>query len=437
MAAVAQYVRPKIAVLGAGAAGSFFAASVLRGKLARGVRKQHPSVTVFERASRVGGRCCTRDVRGQAVDLGVSSFNGGHAADEIWERALDDLQRKGVVEEWHCRTGRLSAGQDKCTPVAVPPQFRGTRGAAGICEHLLEGADVRCGANVESAWWDGQQWQVLTEGSEEPQEFDWLVATSPFQTGGALQETTEHCGDNVDNARGGYHMVASLSAASRVRRAPQLTVALVWSEDDGEARAELGKLPFDRILVTDSPELKRVERQGPCRLLIHAAPSFAERVLKHVSLAQDRRLTTSVSYRSELAPAEEVQVARAVGLAAARLCRRLGVRLPQERTANEARFDTVVGVWADHPSESSFRSPTHLPVSRMALVGDFIAPALVGGYGQVSSMVCSQLVQSGTEPQLEYAALSGLRAGFDVLHSVANPLQQKRPSATWERNYSL
>eukprot|EP00756_Hemistasia_phaeocysticola_P050517 Hpha_TRINITY_DN25446_c0_g1::TRINITY_DN25446_c0_g1_i1::g.167708::m.167708 len=166
---------PRVAVLGAGLSGSFCAGNVLRSTAHLGVR---PHVVVYDRQPQLGGRLATRQLRDQYVELGAHSFRGDTTVDPAWEAALRFLEAEGLMEATRRTSGLLrKTGEPKFG--RTERCFQPTRGNAQICEHLLEGAELRLGCEVVRMHpVGGSSW--LVEDAEGLRElFDWVVVTSP------------------------------------------------------------------------------------------------------------------------------------------------------------------------------------------------------------------------------------------------------------------
>jgi len=160
--------RPEVLVVGAGVAGLACARELARGGL---------RVRVLERARGVGGRCATRRVEGQPVDIGVAFL---HGRDPGFLAALDEVAAPRL-EGWPREI--LGTGRP-CQPEAYQPGERRLAFAGGISElakHLSGGLDVRCDARVESLDLAGALPEARLEGGGAESAPALVLAAAPEQ----------------------------------------------------------------------------------------------------------------------------------------------------------------------------------------------------------------------------------------------------------------
>jgi hypothetical protein len=158
---------PEILVVGAGVSGLACARD-----LARADRR----VRLLERARGVGGRCATRRVEGQPVDIGVAFL---HGRDPGFLSALDEVA--GARAPWPEEirgTGR------PCQPEAYQPGERRLAFADGVSafpRHLAAGLDVRCEAPVEALELEGARLRARLEGGALEEAPTVVLAVAPEQ----------------------------------------------------------------------------------------------------------------------------------------------------------------------------------------------------------------------------------------------------------------
>ena len=124
-----------VVVIGAGVSGLSFA---------RHVAAQGVSVVVLDKARGVGGRCATRRIDGQPVDLGVTYLHGSHPAFVDAVRAVPSVQRIA----W---PSRIEGEGPPCSPRALAEgeqRFAMVDGLTAFAKHLAAGLDVRLSTRV-------------------------------------------------------------------------------------------------------------------------------------------------------------------------------------------------------------------------------------------------------------------------------------------------
>jgi len=162
-----------VLVVGAGVAGL---------ACARALSAAGASVSVIDRARGVGGRCATRRVEGQPVDLGVAFL---HGRDPDFLAALESVPATplpGWPQEVH-GTGR------PCQPEAFRPG-EGRRayveGVNAFPRWLARGIGVRLGARVERLELSDRLPRAVLEGGEAIEAETLVLALAPEQSGRLL-----------------------------------------------------------------------------------------------------------------------------------------------------------------------------------------------------------------------------------------------------------
>eukprot|EP01062_Namystynia_karyoxenos_P044502 TRINITY_DN32818_c0_g1_i1.p1 TRINITY_DN32818_c0_g1~~TRINITY_DN32818_c0_g1_i1.p1 ORF type:complete len:495 (+),score=134.07 TRINITY_DN32818_c0_g1_i1:76-1485(+) len=435
---------PRVAILGAGLAGGSAAAAILRGGIPPGSVRPH--VVTFDRRPHCGGRMHTRSLQEVPnIDVGAHSFRApGGSGNAAWDAFLRRLFNDGVVEEWHCSAGRLTRN-GRLQPLPSPPHYRGIGGAQRIVEHLFEGAEMRLGTGIRTGYWRGRGGWLLIDDDGEEHTFDWVVATSPglAREDGPLRNAAECAGAyGYESQKGVQRLVKCAAALGAVPVGPQVSLALVWREDDEGARAAVASLPFDVVEVEGCRVLSRIERQGPAHIVARTTADHAAAVMGtpfSASVVATDPLSASSSEpcglavlmgQGERSEQARQQAARHIAQATAAACLRCGVRLPQRYeaaggTAEDGalvrggrRVQTSLALWQDAVLEAAYRANTWVPETRLGICGDFVAPETIGVTNQESSLHCSTLVSRNVPACAEFAATSGLRTGHEVLQAL-------------------
>jgi predicted NAD/FAD-dependent oxidoreductase len=131
---------------------------------------------VLERARGVGGRCATRRLEGQPVDIGVAFL---HGRDPAFLAALEAVP--GARPGWP--EAILGTGRP-CQPEAYRPGERRLAIADGVSafpKHLGAGLDVRCEARVEALDLGGSRPRVRLEGGAVEEAPVVVLAVAPEQ----------------------------------------------------------------------------------------------------------------------------------------------------------------------------------------------------------------------------------------------------------------
>jgi hypothetical protein len=143
---------------------------------ARDLARAGRRVRVLERARGVGGRCATRRVEGQPVDIGVAFLHGRHPA---FLAALDEVA--GARAAW---PEEIRGAGRPCQPEAYQPGERRLAFADGVSafpRHLAAGLDVRCAAPVEALELDGPSPRARLEGGALEEAPTLVLAVAPEQ----------------------------------------------------------------------------------------------------------------------------------------------------------------------------------------------------------------------------------------------------------------
>ncbi len=158
----------KIAIIGAGLAGSYLAAQLAA---------TH-AVTVFEKARGAGGRMSTRRAVPYAFDHGAQYFT---AASDEFRAFLAPLIREGTVATWPDSIA-LWAG----ATISDKPKFSAVPGMNALCQSLVAGSDVRFGARVDSLRRRADGWVLSSADGAQAGPYDWVISTAPAPQSAAL-----------------------------------------------------------------------------------------------------------------------------------------------------------------------------------------------------------------------------------------------------------
>jgi renalase len=160
----------RVAVIGAGLAGSSCAAGLVRAGA---------TVTVFEKATMVGGRMATRrggwigtDGRRQSVSFDYGS-HGFSPVRPRFKAVMARAMAAGCVSEWHPRV-HTAWSQEAANCLAASPQTH------TLCDFLLAGATVQLDSTVRRLQRniDGR-WYVAADGRPLAGPFDQVAITHP------------------------------------------------------------------------------------------------------------------------------------------------------------------------------------------------------------------------------------------------------------------
>lgn len=156
------------AIIGAGMAGL---------TLARHLSTDH-KITLFEKASRPGGRVASRDGTGVVFDHGAQFFT---ARSPQFQDFLTTLIEAGVVADWHADFVEMEAGHITARRRWTEefPHYVGVPNMAAIGDHLAQGLDIRYQTRISELSKHGQSWLLKDNDGREFGPFDRVVVTLP------------------------------------------------------------------------------------------------------------------------------------------------------------------------------------------------------------------------------------------------------------------
>jgi renalase len=229
---------------------------------ARGLADSGISVLVVERAGQVGGRCATRRVDGQPVDLGPL-FLHGHQPEFLAALAVVDGVTR--LDGW---PARVRGRGIPCQPQALDPQERRVAFAEGVDafpRQLAAGLDVRLGATVERLEPTAAGWRVHVAGGPPLTGRDVVLALAGEQTRRLLADLPAN--PRVASIRAVLGMFASL---------PTLTLAAGYGRDVADPDWDI-VLPDEpgALLLAALESSKRPGPRGPT-LVLQASPRWSQ-----------------------------------------------------------------------------------------------------------------------------------------------------------------
>jgi predicted NAD/FAD-dependent oxidoreductase len=157
---------PTVAVIGAGISGAACARVLYR----HGVR-----VRVFDKGRGPGGRACTRRVSGFEFDHGAQYFT---ASDPVFERAVDDWRRRGLVAPWPTAVHRVRRGQHTSLG-DQPRRFVAVPRMSALATALVEGLEVRQEVRVARTLQRAHGWECTSATDEPLGPYDAVVIATP------------------------------------------------------------------------------------------------------------------------------------------------------------------------------------------------------------------------------------------------------------------
>ena len=246
---------PRIAVIGAGLAGSI---------CARTLGDHGLDVKVFDKSRGPGGRMSTR-----RVEYGSDTLRFDHGAqyftarDPRFVRPVRSWVAEGVVARWEGKIATLRDGVVGDDP-RPGERFVGTPGMNEVLRHVQRGLDLRFETRISRLDRDGEQWLLVDEAGATHGPFDRIVLAIPAEQAQVLLEPLT---GTVD---------AELQQqVSDVRIAPGISVMLAFDRSLG--------LGFDGAFVEDSP-LSWIARdsskpgrevEGVETWMLHASPEWS------------------------------------------------------------------------------------------------------------------------------------------------------------------
>ena len=162
----------RYAIVGAGIAGLLAAQ-----KLARTGHK----VTLFEKASRAGGRLATKNIEGQPTDIGAQYFT---AETPEFAKITAEWQSAGVVHLWS-REFSVAGEFPAVTPQADgPPRYIAAGGINRLAAHLATeavaaGVILRCDVTLTALPMEGSEW-LLRSADHLEARADQILLTPPL-----------------------------------------------------------------------------------------------------------------------------------------------------------------------------------------------------------------------------------------------------------------
>ena len=243
---------PKVAVIGAGPAGSL---------LGRTLSDHGLDVTIFDKGRGLGGRTAARDDRlspsASTFDFGAQymSFRNRHL-----QRRVDSWVQDGVISVWDARFARISNGAtERLTPkrsrYVANPTMR------GLCEYLVRDQHVRRETRVSAIARDGSHWRLSTEKGDLGA-YDIVLVTAPApQTARLLERVAPELS----------------SAASASSYSPCWAVMAYASSSD---------VDYDAAVIEDHPlswvarDDSKPNRPKGVRWVLHASPTWSREHLE-------------------------------------------------------------------------------------------------------------------------------------------------------------
>jgi len=229
-----------VLVVGAGVAGL---------ACARELADAGRTVAVVDRARGVGGRCSTRRVEGQPVDLGAAFL---HGRDEEFLRALESVPATRLAG-W---PAHVSGSGRPCQPEAFAPGERRlayAEGANAFPRHLAAGLAVRTGARVERLDLSGKRPRAVLDGGEAIDAEALVLALSPEQSERLLGTVAEPP----------LPVTSTLAVLGMSRSDPSLALAALYPPS-------APRPPWDVCYPEDSAVLQIVSHDSSKRV----APAF-------------------------------------------------------------------------------------------------------------------------------------------------------------------
>lgn len=158
----------KYAIIGAGITGL---------SIAHGLKAMGKHVDIFEKSRGSGGRMSTKRMEYGNVDLGAQYFT---AKDPGFKRWVDYWCKQDLCNQWpfspHKQTHKgLTISPDRCH------RYIGADGMSAITRALAKPLPVHYQCMVNSANFNGSQWQLLDATNKPIGDYDWLICTQPLE----------------------------------------------------------------------------------------------------------------------------------------------------------------------------------------------------------------------------------------------------------------
>lgn len=241
-----------IAIIGAGIAGAACAAALA---------EQGEQVVVFEKGRSAGGRMSSKRTEQGYLDLGAQYFTARHPA---FKTQCQHWLNSGVVTHWHGRLAQATADGLQASPDDTL-RYIGMPSMQAPVKHLLDTVDVSLGCQIDNILFDGQIWQLQSNGVSAGQ-FNKLILAIPQQQAAVLLKP----------------MLVSSTGLSQIFSSPALLPC--WAVNVQLAQP---LWPFDGIFFKQDSQLSWAARQGskPGRCdaghwLLHFSAAFSQQHLE-------------------------------------------------------------------------------------------------------------------------------------------------------------
>ena len=164
----------KLAIIGAGASGSFLAHLLNH----TGQYK----VSIFEKSRGVGGRCAVRRLDNKV------SFNTGAQFFTNKNKELSpyfsDLLQHGLISEFQENLAYFHSGVWE--KARKESRFLGKPAMNSFIKYWAQNAAVNCNSKIQEIYYDGHRWKLEDEKNDIYQAFDTLVLSVPYPQGCAF-----------------------------------------------------------------------------------------------------------------------------------------------------------------------------------------------------------------------------------------------------------
>ena len=241
-----------IAIIGAGIAGAACAAALA---------EQGEQVVVFEKGRRAGGRMSSKRTEHGYLDLGAQYFT---ARDPAFQAQCQQWLSSGIVTHWYGRLAQATADGLQVSPDETL-RYIGMPSMQAPVTRLLGNVDVSLGCQIDDIQFDGQHWQLHSNGAVIGR-FNKLILAIPQQQAAALLNTA----------------LPSNQALSKVFELPALLPC--WAVN---IQVDQPLWPFDGIFFKQDSQLSWAARQGskPGRCnaghwLLHFTAAFSQQHLE-------------------------------------------------------------------------------------------------------------------------------------------------------------
>ena len=161
-----------IAIIGAGIAGAACAAALA---------EQGEQVVVFEKGRRAGGRMSSKRTEHGYLDLGAQYFT---ARDPAFQAQCQQWLSSGIVTHWYGRLAQATADGLQVSPDETL-RYIGMPSMQAPVTRLLGNVDVSLGRQIDNILFDGQLWQLQSNGVSAGR-FNKLILAIPQQQAAAL-----------------------------------------------------------------------------------------------------------------------------------------------------------------------------------------------------------------------------------------------------------